>query len=352
MFRATLLTKFQRGNNMVNSKNNGSHDSIQIWYEAHGQEDTTASLFIDINTWKIRDNSTRRIYIDFGLKIGTPKTVERMFLYIPWVLSSSDICDLGCKFKEYNILNGVFNERYTPLPDNGKKITVQSATKEELFEIYQLSVDNDIKIENKFGGSIISFRVNGLIKRSDLPIYFRIRVIYPKHKASSSEKGFFSEYRPRHPFFQSAMNITETTDFRVNENRNQDRDLIEEMNQKTMFNILGVRYFLILPSDDVVSGECNIYYQRQLERHGFWSLYLDTEKDYGEMSVFKCSKEEPLDHFRIFYKTQYRKSDWKTIVLFLILSISLATLFDATSAYIRQEAIPSIVKWFSTICIH
>jgi hypothetical protein len=282
-----------------------------------------------------------------------PASVKTLFFYLPLKIKKSDIIGLGKMMEENRILNGVFNERYMTKPENKTFTVLQIADSTQVFEVYMLNMSNqDMKIEKSFGGSILSFDISELAHNKSLPLYLRFRLKYPLDEKGRNVLGCFKEYWPKYPFFESAFNVTETTDFRINENRNQDKDLIERMSKGKTFSITEVRYFLIMPNEENLNTFSELGYQRQLEKDGFWNSYLEIENasgTYGEMSVYKYVKHgtasDPLDHFRIFYKSQYRKSNWRTIIPFVIVSLVLVTLYDAFSEALRHQWLPDFCNW-------
>lgn len=196
------------------------HNSIQIWYE--GTTDNEAILSLDINIWRL-NKPNRKLLMDFGLKIEDVTQVRKVFMYFPFAFDSSNVSDLGNVFVDQQILKGIFNENYVASTDNQnpKNIIVKDDTTNKIiFSIYQFT-NSDIAVNNEFGGTIISFEVKPIHQTKTR--YYRFRL------SSTKYHPLIEHLRPKNTFFESAFIETELLDFRINEKRNQDPNLIEKM---------------------------------------------------------------------------------------------------------------------------
>lgn len=317
-----------------------SHNSLHIWYSSNNTTEIQQSdLEMDLNVWKLKKSSDRITYIDFGLNVTNPLNINKIFVYFPFKMKGSRFADLGSCLTDVELLNGIFNDKYSVASSNKWNIVSDRETQKQIFAIYRLDVKSDVSFEDNYGGTIISFTVKNT--KGNIPAYYRFRINPEKETKSSGFGSFFHEYRPNQTFFQSAFNVTEITDFRINEERNQDKTLKEKIDTERSFNIKEIRFFHISPTIDVLVGESQLQYQRQLESDGFWANYLMCGHSFcDDMCVYRCKKTvshtERISDFHIFYKIERRKSNWVTLMKYGIVSIVIATLLDLISAWINN----------------
>lgn len=311
------------------------HSSMQIWYTGEHNKDTILEL--DINLWRL-EKIKNGIYMDFGLKIKKASDVEKVFIYFPFVFYKNEVLDLGTMFNDNKILKGIFNENYLVSINttNPKNILVKDDISNEiLFAIYAFDVEKDIAIENMYGGTIMSFEVKRA-SQTDAK-YYRFRICLKEYSP------FIEHYQPKNSFFESAFIETEMLDFRINEKRNQDPNLMERIIECNRFRITDINFFVMTSiKDEIISDGINLIYKRQLEMGEFWKSYLETE--YGRMSVYKCNnikknQQEVIDDFSCFAKINYRKSNVKTIITYLLV------LFIVTIVFSLVANIVSNVVW-------
>jgi hypothetical protein len=309
-----------------------SHNSLHIYYSAKNDSisnDTkttieASELEIDINIWKLKEHSNRITYIDFGLKVQKPNVVGKIFLYFPFKIDEQRFDNLGDKLSNVELLNGIFNRRYSIAQATKGYVVSDRESHEEVFSIYSFDVNSDVKFEPRYYGTIMSFDVKPEI--AGIPVYYRFRICPENGARSDSFGSFFNEYRPNNTFFQSAMNITEITDFHINEARNQEKTLMESIQSNKSFMIRAINFFHIAPIIDVLIPGSQLQYQRQLESDGFWKDYLDCQKELCEgMCVYRCKiKPDGINHkdfitdFSIFYKVERRKSNLLSLIKYII----------------------------------
>lgn len=294
-------------------------NSIQIWYEG----DAGASLELDVNIWRIKKRF-RKIYIDFGLHIKEVEKVHYIHIYFPFEVQKEDIIDLGNQFTEAKMLKGVFNENYIPDVENKNIVVKDAKTNKSLFSIYQIDIKQDVKLVKKYDGVVISWEVK---KYKVEEKYFRFRITPQKYGT------FVEHYRPKNSFFESAFVETELLDFRINEKRNQNMSLIEDITEHQQFNLQNINFFITTPiQEEVVSDGTNLVYKRQLEAGDFWKEYLG--QSYERMSVYKynnTSNSDEIDSFSIFSKIKYRKSNFLSIFKYLLVLCAITVLFNTIS---------------------
>lgn len=308
------------------------HNSIQIWYD--GKENADVILDLDVNIWRIKTPKTC-VFMDFGLKIEKSSDIKRAYIYFPFVFDKDAIFDLGKTFENAHTLQGIFNENYVTSTNssNPKNILVKDdVTNNILFSIYKFNVNDDFKVENSYGGTIISFKVKDA--KETKTRYYRFRISIKEYSP------FIEHHRPKNTFFESAFIETELLDFRINEKRNQDPSLIEKITEKRRFKIDNINLFVMTSiKDDIISDGINLIYKRQLEMDHFWKEYL--EIDYDKMSVYKCNnvkknEQGSIDDFSCFAKINYRKSNVFTIIKYLLMLLLTTVIFSVCANIISD----------------
>ena len=302
------------------------HNSLQIWYEG---KQNSSGLEMDVNVWRLKGKIKREIFLDFGLKVLCPEDVCKIFIYFPFLLDKGNLISLGKQMENDSLLNGIFNENYV-ISTKAKNISViEENSIKEAFSIYQLDIEKDITIENVFSGTVVSFIVK---HKNNTPRYYRFRVQARKYGT------LFERYKPKNSFFESAFIETEIIDFRINEKRNQDNGLVERIDENQKFKIKVINFFVMSPiQDEIDSDGINLVYKRQLEMGNFWGAYLS--RSYNRMSVYKCKTKDgisPIENFNCFCKIKYRKSNFFTIFIYLVVLFFLTIGFDFLSNMLWQ----------------
>jgi hypothetical protein len=320
-------------------------NSIQIWCEAQADVVEAPDLNIDINVWHYGKNRDKTL-LDFGLKVFSASKVKSIYIYFPFPVGMTEIEDLGYKMRDQMLLNGIFNEHYTSDvdPSNNKRNIIKEKGNSK-FVIYEFSKEN-LNFSLAHEGTVLQIRAFDVVSSSEeLPIYFRIRI------KNVNYRPFFEVIRPKNSIFESAFMETELVDFRINELRNQDRDLIERIARGKRFKLTKINFFMMTPvTDSIETGITELKYERQLEKEGFWDTYLDGNSiEYGNMSVYThkrrtqqimpdCNEDE-IEDYRLFAKIRYHKANKKTIAVYLAIVLSITIIANIISNVIWSIAV-------------
>lgn len=333
-------------------------NSIAIWFEKKNSvaDSIVPELDLHINHWKLKfnKNSVNRAFrtlitktlgqisdylvlhnsdyfMDLGLMIRNGEAVERICMYFPGKFTDKTklIEDIGGKLMDKRVLTAVFNEAYDfKTQPFGKFFSVfQNDTPK--FNIYMLDVENDIKIENKFNGTIVKF--NYKIFNGSSTTYYRFRI------KEQFVKELSYVYKPSNSFLESAYSSIEIVDFRVNDTRNLDVSLIEEMNNNGKFNIGLVHYFVMRNVKDeyIVSNQI-LNSVRQLEDNTWTSYVGDTDYFYDKTFAYHLKKKKEgeiyIDEFSGVLKFKFE--DTKLVIYFIyLLLFALLTEIIGSSFY-------------------
>jgi len=314
------------------------YNSIQIWHEFKTKSSPTTNdenicipiSEIDVNIWRLKKKWLgRHNYLDIGLKIINGQSIQKVYMYFPFIITETEISDLGFQLRNQEVLNGIFNENYSA--DNNNKLTTIKQGNTTVFTVYELQSSpqgRDIALSHEYGGTVISFEVKS--KNND-KMYYRFRI------ASKNFGNFFEIFKPKNSFFESAFAETEIVDFRMNEKRNQDLSLMEKISENRSLDISKINFFVISPmKDEMLINGVNLKYQRQLEDGDFWRTYLG--QAYERMSVYRYKAlpetGESIDHFGCFFKVQYRKANIVTILRYILVLTIISIAINLISSYL------------------
>ena len=300
-------------------------NSFALWFDK-GEQDKNFEADIHFNLWNIHNYKAQPVSLDVGIKIYAPKGYSKVNFYIPWEIKKESIVDLAEHLKESKMLCTVFNEDCEVTQEAQSKILHVTNTKHDLdLNIYCLDVKNDITIENKYEGTLISFSRPRQLKDSDTTEYFRFRI------NSKGFKNIIKSYSPDNVFFQSAISITEAVDFRFNDYRSLPSSLLEIMRDSVSYQIGKVHFLLLTESYVDLQYSSISPTARELEK--------DTWKDYypniGKKNIvayhwkFKSKKDAKLiENCIMFVKTKVSKCNWKTILLYVLAAGFISVLYD------------------------
>lgn len=317
-------------------------ESIAIWYSGNTSEhEQRAKAELHFNFWKIlakkhffRGNHFHR-FLDIGLKIKEPSSVEKIYIYCPFDLEKTEVIDLGRKFEDVSLLGAVFNENYgIANKSTSDYLKVTDATDNTIFYIYELGNNrfNVEKFKNETGrnntsGSIISFDLPKNKPEIDT-LYIRIRI------KSDRLSDFSSIEENPATILSEAFERVEIFDFRANSHRHLPNKIVEEyMSTNKVFEIEKVHFFYIcsykesyILSHEPFSGA------RKLEKD-IWNNYI-TNNQNNELSFpkdtfvayhWKTPRTKPqnkdqeyVKDINMLMKTSFRHKNWVTIIMYLI----------------------------------
>ncbi len=284
--------------------------SIALWYQPTlNAKDFINEVELHFNLWKLPNGNSHIRFLDIGIKLKNTTNIEELKLYFPTIIKKEDFEDIVEKFiSKPDLVSAIFNENYKVVSDGTSKLFQIKDSKDEfVFNIYKTGKD-DIKWEEKYSGTILSIS----IPQQDNEIYFRFRI-----------KGNFidsisSKSIPTNAIFDSAFTEIEMIDFRVNEIRDLDTSLLEEMHRDNKFQIAKQHFFFICSNNEEVIASHQPYIScRNLENYR-WNDYVGLEDIENQIFLAYHWKKEKIDYSNILIKTKYEKNNWKTIITYML----------------------------------
>lgn len=332
-------------------------DSLGVLYSYKGSTEPrdpskVIPAELHINYWKIPEG--RAVYnrfLDIGLLIEKSiEQIDTVYFYFPFLVTKDDIEDLGEKLTDSDMFCTFFNGDYSivNVPNSQVYHEVKSPVEDgrESFWLYELSPSNfEIKTLNK--GVMVSVKIKSLptIERVQNAeqrneedkhgLYLRFRI------KNMSDKEYFYNESVSNDFFQSAFSKTEMMDLRINEKREFDRSVDEDIkSNKVFFRFSKFHFFFVGSSEnEAVTGNIN-YDDSRLIDLDKWKKYLgNISVKSNKLVAYHWSKKQVLgDGLKkcsVFLRTVYSahslskigKYSLVVIVLGVIASAIVSTVF-------------------------
>jgi hypothetical protein len=303
--------------------------SIAIWYEPINSDIATdEKLDLHFNFWKI-PNGTKKSneFLDIGIKLSKTENIEFLKIYLPVKIKKSDFEDIVDKFiSKPDLLNAIFNENYKVTSDGTSKSSeIKDSNNNFVFSIYKTSI-SDLNFEEKYNGTIISIDIPKQLKTH----YFRFRI----------KGGFIDSLtttsKPTNSIFQSAFSEIEMIDFRVNEIRDLNHDLLEQIKAERILSIRKQHFFFICSKDEELIGNHQPFLScRNLENYK-WDDYVGNKKINNQTYLAYHWKVENTESVSTLIKTKYEKNNWLTIAKYTFFAFIFAVAVNLISSWLYQ----------------
>ncbi|HET6225422.1 MAG TPA: hypothetical protein VFF27_04020 [Bacteroidia bacterium] len=303
--------------------------SIAIWYSpSKGRESTLSEVELHFNFWKIPNGTKKhQKFLDIGIKIEDTLNVDTLNLFFPSQITQNDFEDIVSKFiDKADLVSAIFNENYKVTSNATTKLyEINDSTNNFIFTVYKTS-KNDIEFQNnKYGGTILKIKV----LKQDKKTYYRFRL-----------KGKFIDSlstisKPTNSVLESAFSQIEMIDFRVNEIRDLNHDLIEEINKEVLLKIKKQHFFFICSNEEEVIGNHQPFIScRNLENYR-WDNYVDLpENNKNNVYLAYHWKENAKESVSTLIKTKYEKNNWKTILKYFAVAFIIAVIIELFSNWL------------------
>ncbi len=299
--------------------------TIAIWYDRKECSESTPSLDIHINLWRIKHPKI----IDFGFMLKDGSNVEKINIFLPFKVDKEDINDLGKILNSDNeLVRAIFNDNYT-----GKEIAVNSKShkfsyRSDEFCTYEISFNDDM-ISHDYEGTIIKIDLS----KADATILGKC---YLRFRIKCKEIGpVIYEQHEKWQLFSSAITKTEVIDFRINEDRNYPKDLREIIQNE--FSLKKVHFLIMTNSNDLFNSNNADYSCRSLEPE-LWNDYINNNKLDNMVAYHlktKAERDGSIDSFNSLVTIKYRHTSIIRILVYLAFIILLELLSNAIYDWLR-----------------
>lgn len=302
-------------------------NNFALWFLQKEKKEDEFTAEVHFNFWNLHYKKARHPFLDVGIKLKDSQNCERINFFVPFSIKMDDIEDLGCKLNNSDLTCSVFNENFTVKKESKSKfIEVFSKDGEKSFNIYELDIKTDLKLEEKYEGTIISFP-NPKSEKSI--IYFRFRIKLPK------KNNLIKYYRAKNIFLQSAFSKIEAIDFRFNEYRTLSPSLLEEMGKNIYKNIKKVHFLVLTEANVEILLPYTFKNVRELENN-VWEKYYSNifdKKIVAYHLTYKGeNKDDTVENCVVFIKSKVHRCNFITIGIYLIFAVGLGMLTNYISS--------------------
>lgn len=295
------------------------------------ERNVTAELHV--NYWKVpKKGGEYNRFLDFGIMINqVAHEVDSIFFYFPFIVQETDIEDLGNKLKDSNLLCTLFNmdmqvQNISESPCYSLVTPKQKDTDRHSFWLYELGPNNFHVDKLKIGGTLLRITLKAQPKKSNQikkesadsfnrNLYFRFRI------KNLPQESIFSEEPISNDFIQSAFSRTEMMDFRINEIREMDKKVYEDITEDRIFLSFNKFHFYFIGSseDEKIEGSTN-YKDCRLIDPKRWQSYMNGFSNDSKRCIAYHWKQTPacghesFNKCHVFLRSIYSYINWKKIL--------------------------------------
>lgn len=275
--------------------------SFTIWYKKRAGTKAEPFLELHLNLW-IFDQSDNSI--DIGLKISKPRSIDELYMYIPFVVKDQDLINLTKIIKgDKETSELLFNENVTFRKNAGQILQTTINSKRLDYYFVDGIILDELDEQKLEEGRIIKFIFDDSLNNDDKYIRLRINNI--------KDKGIIERHEKVHSTLTGAYNTVTSMEI----NFHEFRKLPHNIYQKAHSNHLKVSLVNLFVMTDmhmeyIFSNIKNVK-SRILEKDK-WEKYnskLKRVKKNGVLAYqFKQKPEENqkyLEDFSIFAKYNY-----------------------------------------------
>lgn len=298
--------------------------SIAIWYSPVNKNNISLrDVELHFNFWKIPNGAKPSSkFLDIGIKLENTENVEFLNIYFPSRVNPNEFEDIISKFiHKPDLVSAIFNENYKVVSNATSKVYGIKDTSDNLvFDVYKTS-ENDLYFYELYNGTVVKIKILKQLNKS----YYRFRI-----------RGNFTQSlsiisKPSNAILESAFSEIEMLDFRVNEARDLNHDLLEKISEEVLLKINKQHFFFICSSEEDVIGTHQPFIScRNLENYR-WGGYVDLPNANNRTFLAYHWKEKDKESVSTLIKTKYEKNNWKTILKYSAIAFTIAVLIELFS---------------------
>lgn len=297
---------------------------------------------VHLNLWK---NATRKKFqlisqylLDIGIKIfAYNNTIESLALFFPFQMEKCKVGDLGgILSNSKSLVNVIFNESMIHTDGEGNqgslskfesKVKDEATKKKRSFHLYTLAPNNyDIEKKEGLEGTFLKINLQGAElseanKSGNLYIRFRITI-----DDAAAQKYLKRDENLANDVLQAAFSKTELYDIRVNDRRETDDKVLEEI-ETTMHNTLmpiskAHFFFVTNVVDHVSNGNSGRMDTRMLEMDK-WKTYAPYKDEHPRIAYHwkkVAENDKTFENFEIFFRNTCDNRNYHKILLYLFVA--------------------------------
>lgn len=306
------------------------------------KEEALHNCEVHLNLWK---NAMRKKFqlnveylMDIGIKLFTyNNTIESLTLFFPFQMEKNKVSDLGgILSNSKSLVNVIFNESMIHTDGEGNqgslskyvsKARDEDTKNKRSFHLYTLAPNNyDIVQKESLDGTFLIIHLNGAElsdadKNGNLYIRFRIKI-----DDVAAQKYLKRDENLANDVLQAAFSKTELYDIRINDRRETDDKVLEEI-ETTMHNTLmpitkAHFFFVTNVVDHVSNGNSERMDTRMLEMDK-WQSYAPYEDGHPRIAYHwkkVADNNDAFENFEIFFRNTCDNRNYHKILLYLFVA--------------------------------
>ncbi|MBA9068732.1 hypothetical protein FHR71_002482 [Methylobacterium sp. RAS18] len=328
---------------------------MAVWCSLKGQAPDT-SLETHLNYWRVAGLKRKKCkphkedFLEIGLLIKNPNPVEKLNIFVPFDLDRSKIDDLGGRFDQSDLAQGIFNEKLASRNRGAAQswLDLEKSSTDIFCRVHIFSKNNELidsselNVAAEHGGTIITISRLAIERSSrglanDLPLYFRLRIL------GGSKKGgpFVKVITPIDHPFQSGFDEIEYIDFRLNESRTLPIGIERKIADDALVGTVPVSMVAFLTAVPVLaelSVSHTTFHKNRLLEEAPWNTYAPFPLPPGMMVYHwkKNNSKAPIDDFTAFVKLQTRKTSKRIIASYLGIAFGFGVLGNLAAPWLQK----------------
>ena len=330
-----------------NAPETGVEFHINLW---HFSKPFNLRRFFDIvKFWRHRE-AEGRDFFELGIMPDDPDHIECIKIFLPIQVTHKEIEDLGPKFRNTEIAEGIFNERLSCTQHADNKSVELKEGNVVFCRVHIFSTDGErigereLSLKPLSDGTLLTITdqaLKSLGKQSSQSKkgYFRLRI----RPSAEPAPPFFTAIEPEDRAWKSGFEVIEYIDCRVNEARTVPSAVEEElrMAKNGVAETKLIAFLAVVPVvSSITSSHAEWHKSRLLERQ-IWKSYVPKglKEDMVVYHWKKCFEEAEASRFSgfsAFVKMQTRRSGALIICFFALLVFFLSVIGSLTASWFQH----------------
>lgn len=306
------------------------------------KEEDLHTCEVHVNLWKDAKRQGFKLGVEYLLDIGIKiyeykNTIESLTLFFPFDVEKSAFTDLGKPLSESkSLVNTVFNENLKHIEGEGEqeslskyesKVKDEEKQKQRSFWLYILAPNNyDVSKKDGLTGTFFTIKLNG----AELPDGEKDGNLYIRFRAKLNNDQI-KDYIKReedlaNDVLQAAFSKTELYDVRINDRRETDDKVLEEIETSMKNTLMPIRkahfFFITNVVDKVSNGNSERMDTRMLEMEK-WKSYAGYVDGHPRIAYhWKKSADAggEFENFEIFFRNTCDNRSYHKIILYLFVA--------------------------------
>lgn len=313
-------------------------NSIAIWWPTC--DDCTLKVHVDINIWLDREKKNN--YIEFGLKLSSKGSVDKLFMFFPFTINVGDIKDKIEKLSEGSLTNALFNDRLKIGRGDGGSHSVEFSSGEhkgDVFRYCQLNELNDIEIENISENERGNVGTKLIVKlKEESP---RIETDYYRFRINTSLDQLLRTSNENLFILDGLFKKVSYLEFCLNSTRKLPSSITDELSSGHKLSSMNL-FLLTDTYTNYIFQSKTASATRMLERH-IWNKYLGKGRT-DESIIANHWKANDIHEYNLFVKIKYLKKSLLSVAVAVIALVALGAASGVTgnmiTKYLSKETVP------------